>query len=66
MTMYRFARFGTLLREDGLPLYSGRTRISKPPRIVWWWPVNWIVFVAVTVAVAPTIAAERWKLWMRK
>lgn len=43
MSLYRFGRFGTLLRDDHpFALYSGSKRLSPPPTPVWWWPMNWL------------------------
>lgn len=59
MSIYRFGRFCALLREDGMPVYAGRVRISKPPRIVWWWPVNWVVLPVLGAWVLACWGIER-------
>jgi hypothetical protein len=47
-SIYRFNKLGTLWRDDHpLALYAGTRRLSPRPRLVWWWPVNWVAVVLV-------------------
>lgn len=48
MRIYRFARYGVLVRDDHpLALYVGNRRLSPPPKLVWWFPWNWLVCAAL-------------------
>ncbi|NIX75408.1 hypothetical protein [Microvirga terricola] len=61
MSMYRFGRFGSLLRDDHpIALYVGGRRLSPPPRLVWWFPWNWVVAaIALPIAVVRAVRDVR-------
>lgn len=46
--MYEFGRFFSLIKHKGLPMYLG-DQIITPFSIVWWWPINWFVFIAALI-----------------
>jgi hypothetical protein len=46
VSLYRFGRFGALMRDDHpLALYAGSKRLSPPPEIVLWFPWNWVLML---------------------
>lgn len=47
--MYRFEKFGTLWFYRGIPVYAGDKCVTHK-RLAYWWPVNWLAFVIVIVA----------------
>lgn len=55
--IYRFEKFGTLMKCDGIPIYIGSRCITKA-YFVWWWPINWIVLPIVAVVVLGRMALE--------
>lgn len=57
MRVYRFGRFGSLLRDDHpLALYAGTRRLSPRPALVLWYPWNWVLFIILMPAVLFRIA----------
>lgn len=40
--IYRFEKFGTLIKYKGIPIYIG-SRCVTQRHFVWWWPINWVV-----------------------
>jgi hypothetical protein len=46
--MYKFEKYGTLMRYDGIPLYIGNRLLTKR-WFVWWWPINWIAIVVFLI-----------------
>lgn len=57
MSMYRFGRFGALMRDDHpLALYAGNKRLSPPAEIVGWWPWNWVLMIVL-------MPWALWKVW---
>jgi hypothetical protein len=56
--MYEFRRFGCLIKHDGLPLYAG-SRLISTYSIVWWWPANWLLVLAVLpTAIVQAVKAD--------
>lgn len=52
---YHFQKWGSLWWRDGLPMFVGGKEIT-PHGYVWWYPWNWVLFVALlltTAVVAP-------------
>lgn len=44
--LYQFGKYGTILRQNGMTIKDGHGNyICGKPMIVWWWPLNWIVFL---------------------
>lgn len=53
--MYRFEKYGSLWKYNGIPMYAGSLCIS-PRKMVWWFPWNWIlVLFALPLAVCRAI-----------
>lgn len=48
---YRFHKWGSLWWSDGLPVYIGGKEIT-PHGWVWWFPWNWVLFVALLLITA--------------
>ncbi len=60
MSFYRFVKYGVLVRDDHpLALYAGNRRLSPAPKIVWWFPWNWIVCAAL-LPVAVFSIVRKW------
>ena len=45
--MYIFKKYGALMYYKGVPVYAG-TECITPRHLVWWWPLNWLVFLIGT------------------
>lgn len=46
--VYKFEKYGLLLRYHGVPVYVGGHLMTKRD-IVWWWPLNWVAFIAAFI-----------------
>lgn len=48
--MLFFGKYFCLFRHVGIPVYAG-SQLLSPSRIVWWWPINWVVMLVVAICV---------------
>lgn len=51
---YHFHKWGSLWWRDGLPMFVGGTEIT-PHGYVWWFPWNWVLFVALLLTMAVVV-----------
>ena len=56
--MYKFQKYGTLMYYNGLPVYVGNRCITDR-KLVWWWPVNWVVVTLAMPIVIYRILKDR-------